>query len=108
MAMTEQRRRKLARQGWQVGTVAQFLRLTPEESALIEMQLALADALKSTRTKRGLSQAALARRLGSSQSRVAKMESGHPSVSLELLIRALLVLGLDRKAIGRTLQRRAA
>lgn len=108
MPLTKRRRRLLERHGWKVGTVAEFLRLTPEESALIELQLTLADALKSARSKQGLSQVALARKLGSSQSRVAKMESGHPSVSLDLLIRALLALGYDLKAIGRTLQQRRA
>lgn len=95
MAMTERYRRLLERNGWKVGTVAEFLNLTPEESALIELQISLADALKTERTRQKLSQHALAKKLGSSQSRVAKMETGHPSVSLDLLVRALLALGQD-------------
>ena len=108
MAISESYRRKLARHGWKIGTVAEFLRLTPEESALIELQLKLADALKATRIKRKLSQAALAKKLGSSQSRIAKMETGDPSVSLDLLIRALLALGFDLRAIGVVLQKKRA
>src|SRR5581483_4278956 len=48
------------------------------------------------RAELGLSQAVVAKRLGSSQSRVAKMEAGDPSVSLDLLLRALLALGATR------------
>ena len=108
MAMTERRRRMLERNGWKVGTVAEFLRLTPQESALIELRFALADALKATRVGMKLSQSALARKLESSQSRVAKMESGDPSVSLDLMIRALMALGVELNDIGKAFQTKRA
>ncbi|HEX7091915.1 MAG TPA: helix-turn-helix domain-containing protein [Longimicrobiales bacterium] len=71
----------------------------------MELKLALSRALREKRTEQGLSQAALARRLGSSQSRVAKMESSDPSVSLDLLVRALLALASSRKEIGAAIAR---
>jgi hypothetical protein len=45
----------------------------------------------------------LARLIKSSQSRVAKMEAGDPSVSLDLLIRSLLTLGASRKTLSQML-----
>jgi predicted XRE-type DNA-binding protein len=104
-------RRRLEAAGWRVGTVAEFLGLTREEAALIAMRLALSDALKRERRKQRLSQKQLADRLQSSQSRVAKMEAGDPSVTLDLLIQALLVAGATRAQVGRAIagrRRRAA
>jgi len=45
-----------------------------------------------------------ARKLGSSQSRVAKMEAGDPSVTVDLLIRSLLTLGATTKTVARTIE----
>jgi predicted XRE-type DNA-binding protein len=104
-------RRRLEVAGWRVGTVAEFLGLTREEETLIAMRLALSDALKRERRKKRLSQKQLADRLQSSQSRVAKMEAGDPSVTLDLLIQALLVAGATRAQVGRAIAgggRRAA
>src|SRR5229473_7821126 len=88
--------------GWKDGTVAEFLNLTPEESALIEIKLALSRKLRERRQKR-MTQAQLAEKLGSSQSRVAKAETGDGSVSIELLVRAMLATGARRrrKSAGR-------
>ena len=72
------------------------------------MHLALSEALRERRTAVGLTQVELAERMGSSQSRVAKMEAGDPSVSLELLIRALLMVGATRREVGRVLARPVA
>jgi hypothetical protein len=98
---------KLAAAGWQTGDAADFLGLSESESAFIEMKLALADDLKARRLARHLNQTQVARIVGSSQSRVAKMGAADPSVSLDLLIKALLKLGAKRrdvaKAVGRQL-----
>ena len=94
---------KRKRKGWKVGTVAEFLRLTPEESAYIEMKLLLSKNLRERRMDKSLTQEQLARFLKSSQSRVAKMETGDPSVSLDLLVRSLLVLGESRKSLAKIL-----
>ena len=101
--MDAKKRKRLEAAGFTVGGATDFLRLAPEEAALVEMRLALSHALRARREDAGLTQAALARRLGSSQSRVAKMEAGDPSVSLDLLIRALLSVGASRRDVGRAL-----
>jgi ribosome-binding protein aMBF1 (putative translation factor) len=101
--VTESRRRRLQARGWIEGTAADFLGLTPEEEAYIELKLRLSDAVRELRRKRGLTQAQLAEQLGSSQSRIAKIEAGDASVSLDLLARSLLTLGASPKAIARAL-----
>jgi predicted XRE-type DNA-binding protein len=83
--------------------VADFLALTPEVAAFVEIQLALSDALRAQRQKAQLSQAQVASKLASSQSRVGKMEAGDPSVTLDLLIRALLALGATKMTVARTI-----
>jgi len=85
---------------WSVGDAKDFLRLTAAEAAIVEMRASLAANLRRLRTARRLSQAALAELIGSSQSRVAKMEAGDPSVSLELLIRSLLATGARKREIA--------
>jgi len=95
---------RLRQRGWTVGTAADFLALTPEEAAFVEIKLALSDALRTRRQQAQLSQAQVAKQLGSSQSRVAKMEAGDPSVSLDLLIRGLLALGATKKTVARTIE----
>ena len=106
--MDAKKRKRLEAAGWQVGTAAEFLKLTPAEATLVEMRVALSQSLKERRLAEGLTQAALAKELGSSQSRVAKLEAGDPSVSLELLIRALLAVGASRKDVAQALARRVA
>lgn len=91
--MHTDKRRRLDRAGWKTGDAADFLQLTPEEAAYIELRLALARGLRAIRGTAGLTQVEVAERVGSSQSRVAKMEAGDPSVSLDLLVRSLLKLG---------------
>ncbi len=90
--------------GWKDGTVAEFLELTPEESALIEMKLALSRHLRERRAAT-MTQTELATKISSSQSRVAKAESGHSSVSMELLVRAILATGATPHEIGEVLER---
>jgi DNA-binding XRE family transcriptional regulator len=101
--MEENKRRQLELAGWKVGTVDEFLELSPEESELVEFKLALSRHLKKLRNNQHLSQEALAKRMSSSQSRVAKIESGDPSVSIDLLVRALVYTGANRKEIAEVL-----
>ena len=103
MVMDAGKRKRLKKAGWSTGSVAEFLELTPEESALIEIKLRLTELAKKARARRHLSQVALVERLGSSQSRVAKLEAGDPSVSLELLVRASLASGATRKELARAI-----
>jgi predicted XRE-type DNA-binding protein len=93
----------LEKNGWKVGGVKEFLNLNPDEEEFIEMKLALSRSLQERRLKKNMTQAELADLLESSQSRVAKMEAGDPSVSFDLLVKSLLMLGTSRQAIARVL-----
>ena len=101
--MRRSKKLKLEQRGWRVGTVKEFLGLSEDEAAYVELRLRLADSLKNRRTRRNLTQTALAKLIQSSQSRVAKMEGGDPSVSLDLLIRSLLALGASSRDLARTI-----
>ena len=94
--------------GWKVGTVKEFLGLSSEESAYIELKIKLAAGLRQRRQQKGLSQLDLAAKLQSSQSRVAKMEAGDPSVSLDLLIRSLISLGTTQRELSQIITTRRA
>lgn len=91
--MDEEKRKRLEANGWKVSDTQEFLGLSDEEMAYIDMRISVRRALRARREAGGLTQKDLATRLGSSQSRIAKMEAGDPSVSLDLLIRALLATG---------------
>ncbi len=101
--MKAAKRKKLEANGWKVGSTADFLGMSDEEVAYIELKLKLANRLKSARIRRRLTQKEFARRIDSSQSRVAKMETGDPSVSLDLLIKSLLALGVTNEDIGKAI-----
>src|ERR1700719_911199 len=98
--MDKRRQKHLQSAGWKIGNAAQFLRLNDEDSALIELKLGLANAVRERRSRRRMTQEQLGRLLGSSQSRVAKMEAGDPSVSIDLMVRSLLRMGASRKDVA--------
>jgi DNA-binding XRE family transcriptional regulator len=100
MTMRDSKRKRLQAKGWKVGTAKQFLQLSDEDDAFIELRLKLAAGLKVRRVKQGLTQVQLAKAVRSSQSRVAKMEAGDPTVSLDLLVRSLLVLGTTNRELA--------
>lgn len=103
--MKAAKRKKLEAHGWKVGSAVDLLGLSDEEAAYIELKLTLARRLKEVRIHQGLTQKELAKLIDSSQSRVAKMEVGDHSVSLDLLIKSLLALGVTNKDIGKTITR---
>ncbi len=106
--MRSTKKERLEAAGWRVGNASEFLELSREEIVFVEVKLALADYLRALRLKRGWTQAHVAKLLRSSQSRLAKMEVADPSVSLDLLLRALLQLGATRKDVARIIGQRAA
>lgn len=91
--MTADKKRRVEKTGWKVGSVNDFLSLSLEEAAYVKLKVRLVKALRTRRQRLGISQVEVAKRLRSSQSRVAKMEAGHPTVSIDLLVRSVLVLG---------------
>ena len=98
--MDSTKRKKLEQSGWSVGSASDFLGLTEDEAAYVELKLALSEELRKRREDQGLTQVALAEKLGSSQSRVAKMEASDATVSVDLLIRGLLAAGASRRDIA--------
>ena len=98
--MNEHKRKALEKKGFKVGSPADFLEMSPEEEAYIEIRLEISWLIKIQRNKRGWTQKQLARAIGSSQSRIAKMEAGDPSTSLDLMIKALLRVGVSKKQLG--------
>ena len=96
------KRERLEARGWKIGTAAEFLELTPEETALIEIKLALSKNLRKRRAQQ-MTQTQLAEKIQSSQPRIAKAERGDQSVSIELLMRAMLATGATPQEIGRVI-----
>ncbi len=103
--MNSSKKKRLEHAGWVVGDAAQFLQLSDEERRFVELKFALAGGVRELRERRGLTQAALADRLGSSQSRVAKMEAADRSVSLDLMMRSLLSIGATASEIAKWIKR---
>jgi DNA-binding XRE family transcriptional regulator len=101
--MKTAKKKRLEAKGWKVGTAREFLRLSSEEIAYVELKLRLSKNLQDYRRDKKLTQEGLARLLKSSQSRIAKMEAGDPSVSLDLLVRSLLALGASRRKLSQML-----
>ena len=98
--MDAETQKRLEADGWVFGDTQSFLGLSDAEMAYIDLALELADALKQRRLKLGLTQQQAAELIRSSQSRVAKMEAGHPSVSVDRLIRALFALGVTLRELA--------
>lgn len=101
--MQKSNRKRLEAAGWKVGSVDEFLGLSPEESAYIEMKLALSHTLRQHRLHNKLSQIELAKLVHSSQSRIAKMEAGDPSVSIDLIMKSLLALGASPNDVAKAI-----
>jgi DNA-binding XRE family transcriptional regulator len=106
--MKLQERKKLEKAGFKVGTVQEFLGLSDEEMALIELKVRLIEMLKGARKSAAMTQKELAGLISSSQSRVAKVESNPADVSLDLICKALFALGVSRQAIGKALASKRA
>src|SRR5262245_47199642 len=66
------------------------------EKELIHQKNRMIDHLKDIRAKRGLTQAELARKVGTHQPAIARMEAGQVGdVSFDFLIRVALALGIS-------------
>lgn len=99
--MKPDRKHRLEAAGFKVGSAEEFLGLTPEENSVVALRLSLAGEVRRRRCLLKCSQAELAKRIGSSQSRVAKIEAAEADVSLDLLFRALLATGAKMRDVGK-------
>ena len=91
--MTEARKKKLEAKGYKVVDSAEWLGLSREEAQIVEMRVALAQELERLRKAKGLTQAELARRIGTKQSGVARTVNNPNSTTIDNLIRSLIALG---------------
>jgi len=103
--MNASKKARLERNGWAVGDTAQFLNLSSQEAQFVGLKLALAAGVRQLREQRGMTQAALAEQLGSSQSRVAKTEAADRSVTVDFMMRSLLALGATPGEIAKLIKR---
>lgn len=97
--MNPEKRKKLEAAVWKVGTTEEFLQLTPEEKELVELRLSLSKRAKELRKRKGWTQQELADYLGSSQARIAKLEAGDPSVSMDFMFKAIFALGETQQTL---------
>jgi DNA-binding XRE family transcriptional regulator len=102
--MKKSKREKLEVQGWKIGDAKEFLGLSDEEMAYIEIKLALSNRVRELRKERKLTQEQTAKLIGSSQSRVAKIESGDPTVSIDLQVKSLIALGASREELAEAIK----
>jgi len=101
--MNKQKQKRIEKKGWKIGSTAEFLNLSEEETSYIELKLKLSTNLRKLRTEQKLPQVEPAKILKSSQSRAANLEIGDPSASLDLIIRSLLALSSSNKEIARAI-----
>ncbi len=97
--MKNDKLKRLKAAGWKIGNADDFLQLSEEESKLVAIKWSLMCAVKKSRIKRNISQIDLAQRMKSSQSRIAKIETGDSSISLDLIVRALIATGATTRDI---------
>ena len=76
-----------------VDDAADWLELTDVERQIVDLRIKLGREIRRRRTGAGLSQAQLAEKIGSSQSRVAKAEGMAPGVAFDLMLRAFFATG---------------
>jgi ribosome-binding protein aMBF1 (putative translation factor) len=103
MALSKERKAKLQKAGFKVGTVQEFLGLSDAEMMIIDMRIALGKRIRTARERQHLTQTDLAKRIRSSQPRVAKIEAGEEGVSLDLMTKAALAVGMTRKQIAKAI-----
>ncbi|MBN1754783.1 helix-turn-helix transcriptional regulator [bacterium] len=103
--MDKETLKRLKDKGWQTGTVQDFLGLKEEQVRYIETKLALSKIIRKEREKQGYTQEQLAKKIHSSQSRLAKMEAGQNSVSLDLMIKTLFSLGVSNREIANVISK---
>ncbi len=101
--MKPAKKKRLIAGGWIVGDAKKFLGMSDDEAAFVELKLVLSESLKRRRVEQGLTQTQLAKRLESSQSRVAKMEACDQTVSLDLLVRSLFAVGMTQRELGKVI-----
>ena len=102
--MDSKKRNRLKKAGWIVGGSENFLGLSAAESEYIDIKIYFGKYVRELRSENNITQVELAKLIESSQSRIAKLEAGDPTVSLDLQIKTLLALGASRVDLARYLK----
>jgi len=79
--------------GGRIVPLAEFFDLNEVQMRVIELEIRVAEAIRRLRTENGLTQAALAKRLGVARPRIAEIEGHKKHVSLDALIPAFFAAG---------------
>lgn len=103
--MKADKRRKLEANGWSVTNADDFLELTSADRSYLDLRQKLARGLREQRKAVKLTQVVAAKKMRTSQSRLAKMEAGDPSVSVDLLVNAYFALGADTAKLAKLIAR---
>ncbi len=83
--MDHAKRAALEAAGFRLSTVAEFLGLSEEDDDLVELRVALSQEIRRLRKVRRMSQREVARRMKTSQPRIANIEGASPGVSVDLI-----------------------
>ncbi len=101
--MNEHAKSNLEKAGWKIGDASEFLDLSPDEESFVELKLALSKAVLERRKQLHLTQTQVARRMGTGQSRIARMEAAEETVSLDFMVRSLLAMGASRREVAKAI-----
>ena len=101
MGLHADKLKRVLEMGGRVTTVQEWLDLSDEEVALLDMKIELGKKLEALRRRKKLTQQEVAELLQTSQGRVSKMERGQ--ASLDQLAWSLLVMGESRERIARVI-----
>ena len=98
--MNAEKMKRIKAEGYKVTTADEWLGLTPEESQLVDIRLALAEQLEEVRKEKGISQAQLAAKMGTKQSGIARMVNRPETSSMDNLVKGLIALGVPISKIA--------
>lgn len=90
------------KESFETGTVQDFLGLTDVEHVLVDVRAYLALGVRRGRQQKAMTQEELATAANTTQTRISKAENGNPDVSIELYLRMLLALGVEKQTITKT------
>ena len=99
--MNTNKLKRLEAAGWKQTNIKEVLSLTDADVEYIETKLALTKNLRTLRHKKGVTQTELARQMHTSQARVARIEAGDPTVTIDQMLRAYFSLGATRRELAK-------
>ena len=98
--MKAKKKKALELAGYKMTDSVEWLELSPEEEAIVKIRVNFAMEIDRVCKERGITQQALAEKIGTRQSGVARMLNNPSKVTIDSLIKTLLVLGTPSKRIA--------